>query len=176
MAPKAKRATATDLFPGTYDDDNLVVVGNNGISFDQSRNLVNFNGTLFFSGESTSSTTGDTGYELFKSDGTAAENALVKDIRPNNVSPLLSLFPDFLHSHKTGRFSLQRMTACTAMNSGRLTAPLLERALVKDISLGAGSSYPFHLINANHNAPLPPTTVYTVVNCGKVMARPPECW
>ncbi|NIP52547.1 MAG: hypothetical protein GWN61_15505, partial [candidate division Zixibacteria bacterium] len=47
--------------------------------------LINVNGTLFFAASD-----GIHGYELWKSDGTAAGTVMVKDINPGNQMAVLS--------------------------------------------------------------------------------------
>lgn len=69
-----------DINPGT----------NNGIDLNYSNSLISINGVIYFG-----ATNGTNGTELWKSDGTSAGTAMVKDILPN----ISSSFPDMFYDN-----------------------------------------------------------------------------
>ncbi|AFY33244.1 ELWxxDGT repeat protein [Calothrix sp. PCC 7507] len=111
--------------------------------------LTNVNGTLYFS-----ATDGTNGFELWKSDGTAAGTVLVKDIftGTNGSNPY-----NLTNVNKTLYF-----TAYDATNGFELwksDGTAAGTVLVKDIVAGANGSSPNNLTNVN-------STLYFVANDG----------
>lgn len=100
-------------------------------------NLVNVNGTLFFAGDR-----GETGLELWKSDGTPAGTVLVKDIRPGTEG---SSPTELTNVDGTVYFSAHDGSTGRELWKSDGTAEGTVR--VKDIMRVVGSSNPANLIN-----------------------------
>ncbi len=102
-------------------------------------NLINVHGTLFFR-----ATNGTSGYELWKSDGSAAGTVMVKDIRPGSgdSSPeFFTLINGTLYFRAFGPNGLEIWKS-----DGTETGTVQ----VKDIRSGTSGSVPFALINVNN--------------------------
>ena len=131
-----------DLFPGTY----LYEGGQTYPNSASPKDLVNVNGMLFFAGATLESFNGEN-YELYKSDGTAAGTVLVKKLFTDSG---LSAGDD------VGQLTNVNGTVYFTANDGvhgnelwKSDGTAAGTVLVKDISSGAGTSYPSNLTNVN---------------------------
>jgi trimeric autotransporter adhesin len=126
--------------------------------------LTNFNGTLYFSAND-----GTHGFELWKSDGTAAGTMMVKDINPGagGSSPgALTNFNGTLYfsaNDGTHGFELWKSDGTAAGTT-----------MVKDIAPLATSSSPQSLTALNGRSISTPTTVPMAMSSGSRTGPPPE--
>src|SRR5205814_920147 len=104
--------------------------------------LVNVNGTLFFPAIVDLSTyfSDGTGFELWKSDGTAAGTMLVNAAQPTAIDAFGNLF-----ANVNGTLLFKALGGGLWMSDGTAAGTVL----VKDINPGSGSSYPNTLANLN---------------------------
>ncbi|MHC4853349.1 MAG: ELWxxDGT repeat protein, partial [Planctomycetota bacterium] len=114
------------------------------------RYFADVNGTLFFSAND-----GKTGYELWKSDGTAAGTVMVKDIRPgtNSSSPYYLTAMD-------GMVYFRANDGGTGNELWKSDGTAAGTVMVKDIRPGTGASSPAYLTFAGHK------TLYFTANDG----------
>ncbi|MEG4914588.1 ELWxxDGT repeat protein [Microcoleus sp. B7-D4] len=113
---------------------------NSGLSHKYDGNFTNVNGTLYFTADD-----GTNGYELWKSDGTAAGTVLVKDINPG-TSAFLG-FPYMENVNGTLYFTADDGTnGYELWKSDGTTAGTV---LVKDIRPASVTSLPENLTNVN---------------------------
>jgi ELWxxDGT repeat protein len=99
--------------------------------------FTNVNGTLFFK-----ATDFFHGYELWRTDGTAAGTVMVKDINPGRGDSL-----PFALTNVSGTLFFQATDGTRGFELWRSDGSAAGTVLVKDINAGAGSSYPEYLTN-----------------------------
>jgi ELWxxDGT repeat protein len=133
----AGTALVKDIFPGGSIDNYA------GYSLNSSSpsNLTNVNGTLFFTAND-----GTHGYELWKSDGTAAGTTLVKDIRLGSNQYYLP--PAYL-SDVNGTLFFTANDGTHGRELWKSDGTAAGTVLVKDINPGGAGSSPRYLTNMN---------------------------
>ena len=124
-----------DLFPGTYYEG--TTIPNSG----SPDSLVNVNGTLFFRAITSD---GPETEQLWKSDGTAAGTAVVKDINPGGDDAV-----QYGLTNVNGTVYFTATDGAHGFELWKTDGTAAGTVLVKDISPGAGSSYPTNLTNVN---------------------------
>ena len=102
-------------------------------------NLTDVNGTLFFMAND-----GANGYELWKSDGTAAGTVLIKDIHPGASGSLPSNL-----TNVNGTLSFIAVDGVNGYELWKSDGTAAGTVLVKDINPGASGSFPDKLTNVN---------------------------
>jgi ELWxxDGT repeat protein len=117
-----------DIFPGALSGGNSDPI-----------HLTNVNGTLFFNAND-----GESGHELWKSDGTAAGTVLVKDIFPGSDSS----YPEELTAVGSTLFFIARDGA-TGSELWKSDGTAAGTVMVKDILSGDIGSAPSELTNVN---------------------------
>ncbi len=121
------------------------------------RNLTDVGSTLFYS----ASDVAGGGFELWKSDGTAAGTGLVKDIRPGDAGSALGELTDV-----GGTLFFFANDGTTGVELWKSDGTAAGTVLVKDIMPGSGDSLPRHLTNVGG-------TLYFRANDG---VNGPELW
>ena len=118
-----------------------IIPGNNGSS---PRSLINANGTLFFTANNSSN-----GVDLWKSNGTAAGTALIKNIVPGGDNyPDISIPDGLINVNGTVFFNATDATYGNELWKTDGTAA--GTVLVKDINPGSNGSYLSDLTNVNN--------------------------
>ncbi len=121
------------------------------------RNLTDVGSTLFYSASDVAAG----GFELWKSDGTAAGTGLVKDIRPGDAGSALGELTDV-----GGTLFFFANDGTTGVELWKSDGTAAGTVLVKDIMPGSGGSLPRHLTNVGG-------TLYFRANDG---VNGPELW
>jgi ELWxxDGT repeat protein len=124
-----------DIYPGGQFDSYL------GIFFPNSsdpRALTNVNGTLYFT-----ATDGGHGWELWKSDGTAAGTVMVSDITAGGFAYNTDI------TNVNGTVYFRAGDGINGYELWKSDGTASGTAMVKDINPGSGSSYPNSLTNVN---------------------------
>jgi ELWxxDGT repeat protein len=115
---------------------------NPGKSTSYPGNMMNVNGTLFFSANDGPS---NHGIELWESNGTAAGTFLVDDI---NAGGFFTSYPRY-PTNVNGTLFFQASDGTYGHELWESNGSAAGTFLVKDINPGQGSSYPKHLVNVN---------------------------